>query len=257
MKTLKILALGLTLSFVTSLNAQKAEEIIDNYIENIGGHEAWSKINSMTITGVGRQQDVDYPFIATFMKDGRTIIDLDLQGTSFIVEAFDGENAWSMNFNTQKAEAFDSEASANYKNNAKDNMPDAFFNYKAKGYSIELIGKEEFEGTECFKIKLTKTPVLVDGKEEENIDMYFFDTENYVPIAVESIVKSGPAKGATSQTLMSDYQEIDGLYIPFSHIEKFNGQISLEMVYKEVELNNKVDENIFKMPVETIETKKD
>ena len=96
-----------------------------------------------------------------------------------------------------------------------------------------------------------------NGKEEENIDMYFFDTENYVPIAVESIVKSGPAKGATSQTLMSDYQEIDGLYIPFSHIEKFNGQISLEMVYKEVELNNKVDENIFKMPVETIETKKD
>ena len=257
MKPLKLLALGLTLSFATTFNAQNAKEIIDKYIENIGGYQAWTEINSMTVTGIGRQQSVDYPFIATFMKDGRTIIDVDLQGTSFIVEAFDGETAWNMNFNTQKAEALDSEASANYKNDAKDNMPDAFINYKAKGYDIELIGKEEFEGTECFKIKLTKTPVLVDGKEEDNIDVYYFDTENFVPIAIESVVKFGPAKGAISQTLISDYQEVDGLYIPFSQIEKFNGQISLEMVYKEVKLNSKVNLEIFKMPVVTPEVKKD
>ncbi len=256
MKILKLLALGLTLCFVSTLNAQTTEEIIDNYIENIGGQEAWSKINSMTVTGVGRQQGVDYPFVATFMKDGRTVINVDLQGTSFIVEAFDGENAWSMNFQTQKAEASDSEASSNYKNDAKDNIPDAFFNYKEKGYKVELVGKEDFEGTECFKIKLTKSPVLVDGKEEDNIDIYYFDTENFVPIAVESVVKSGPAKGATSQTLISDYQEVEGLYIAFSQIEKFNGQIGLEMVFEKVLFNAEVDENIFKMPVETIETKK-
>jgi len=251
MKTLKLLTLGLTLCFVSTLYAQTADEIIDNYIENIGGHEAWSKINSMTITGIGRQQGADYPFVATLMKDGRTLISVDIQGASFVVEAFDGVNAWNMNFQTQKAEALDSETSINYKNDAKDNIPDALFNYKEKGYKVELLGKEDFEGTECFKIKLTKTPVLVDGKQEDNIDVYFFDTENFVPIAIESVVKSGPAKGTTSQTLISDYQEVEGIYVAFSQIEKHNGQIGLETIIEKIVFNTELDEKIFKMPIET------
>ncbi len=256
MKTLKLLALGLTLCFVFTLNAQTAEEIIENYIENIGGQEAWSKIESMKVTGNGRQQGIDYPFVATYMKDGRRVVDINLQGNSFIVEAFDGENAWAMNFQTQKAEALDAETSLNNKNDAKDFIPDAFFNYKKKGYTVELLGKEAFEGTECFKIKLTKTPVLVDGKEEENIETYYFDTDNFVPIAMESIVKTGQAKGATAQILISDYQEVDGLYLAFSVIQKLNGQVGLEMTIKTIEFNTEVDDMIFNMPEEKTETEK-
>ena len=78
MKTLKLLVLGITFCFVPTLNAQTAEEIIEIYIENIGGQKAWSKIESMKVIGVGRQQDVDYPFVATYMKDGRRIVDVNL-----------------------------------------------------------------------------------------------------------------------------------------------------------------------------------
>ncbi|MBT8266925.1 MAG: outer membrane lipoprotein-sorting protein [Bacteroidia bacterium] len=250
MKTLKILSAIAVFFFALTMQAQTAEEIVDNFIETIGGTEAWSEVKSMKVIGVGRQQGVDYPFVATMMDDGRTVIDVDLQGTSFIVEAFDGESAWSMNFQTQKAEAFDSEFSLNYKNEAKDQLPSAFFNYKEKGYQIELVGKETWEGTEVYKIKLIKKPVMVDGKEEENIDMYFFDTENFVPIAMETIVKFGPAKGINATTVMSDYQEVDGLIMPFSVIEKLNGNVSLEMLYKTIEFNSKVDETIFSMPKE-------
>ena len=250
MKTLKFLSVLFIFCLALALPAQTAEEIVENYIENIGGQDAWSKIESMKVTGVGRQQGVDYPFVATIMKDGRTIIDVDLQGSSFIVEAYDGENAWAMNFQTQKAEAFDSETTHNYKNEAMDQMPDPFMGYKEKGYKLELVGTESFEGTECFKIKLIKKPVLVDGNEEENIDIYYFDTENFVPIASETVVKTGPAKGATAQTLISDYQEVDGLYLPFTIIEKFNGQVGLEMLYKTVEFNPELDESIFVMPKE-------
>ena len=250
MKTFRLLSLALLLCFTLTATAQTAEEIVETYIENIGGQDAWSKIESMKVTGVGLQQGVEYPFVATFMKDGRVVIDVNLQGSSFIVEAFDGENAWSMNFQTRKAEAFDSESSQNYKSEAKDNIPDAFFGYKTKGYKVELLGKESFDGTECFKVKLIKTPLLVDGKEEENVEIYYFDTENFVPIASESVIQSGPAKGATAQTLISDYQEVDGLYLAFSTINKFNGQVGLEMRIKTVEFNTEVDDSIFMMPEE-------
>jgi len=246
----------LTLVFVTVLSivafsdtfAQTAEEIVSTYIENIGGQEEWSKINSMKATGVGRQQGVDYPFTFTTTRDGKTLVNVDLQGREFTVEAFDGETQWAMNFQTQKPEALDSEASLNYKNRAKDNMPDAFMNYKEKGYEVELLGEKDFDGTPCYKIKLTKTPLLVDGVEEENIETYYFDKDNYVPIAMESVAKSGPSKGTTSTTLYTDYQEVDGLYMPFSVITQYNGQNVFEMVMKDVEFNVEVDESIFEMP---------
>ena len=249
MKTLKLFVM-LTFCITTSTYAQTAEEIVDTYIENIGGNDAWSKINSMEVKGIGKQQGVDYPFVATYLKDGRGVINVDIQGNSFIFEAFDGETAWAMNFQTQKAEAWDSEESYNYKIDAKDNIPDAFMDYKEKGYAIELLGKESWEGTECFKIKLTKTPLMVDGKKEDNVEFYFFDIENSVPIAMESAVMSGPAKGATAVSLFSDYQEVDGLYMPFTRIDKFNGQVGLEMIFKSVSFNTEVDESIFKMPKE-------
>lgn len=249
MKTLKLFVM-LTLCIATISHAQTAEEIISTYIENIGGHDGWSKINSMEVKGIGKQQGIEYPFVATYLKDGRGVINVDIQGQSFIVEAFDGDTAWAMNFQTQKPEAWDSEESHNYKIDAKDNLPDAFMDYKEKGYTIELVGKESWEGTECYKIKITKTPMLIDGNKEDNIEFYFFDTENFVPIAMEYEVKSGPAKGTKAVSLFSDYQEIDGLYMPFTRIDKFNGQVALEMIFKSVAFNSKIDESIFKMPKE-------
>ena len=256
MKTIK--HLGLVIIFLITLQSysQTAEEIVDTYIENIGGQEAWSKINSMRIKGNAKQQGIDYAFVATFMKDGRTLIDVDLQGSSFIVEAFDGETFWAMNFQTRKAEAADSEASKNYKIDAKDNVPDALVNYKEKGYSVELLGNESFDGTNCFKIKLTKTPLLVEGKQEDNVVFYYFDAESFVPIAQESTVKSGPGKGMIVQELISDYQEVDGLYIAFSNEQKFDGNTGLVMNITSVEFNVEIDESIFKMPEEeTVITK--
>ncbi len=250
MKSIKLLVAAVIICLATPTQSQTAEEIIDTYLENIGGYANWEKVESMRVIGVGRQGGVDYPFVATMMKDGRSIVDVDMQGTSYIFEAFDGETGWSSNFQTMQAEAFDSERSNNFKAEAKDQIPDAFFNYKEKGYSVELLGNEQFEGSEAFKIKLTKKPVLVDGNEEENIDIYYFDTENFVPIAYESVILSGEAKGLTVQYSMTDYQEVDGRYVPFTNIQKVNGNVVLEMIYNKVEFNIDVDESIFVMPKE-------
>ena len=91
--------------------------------------------------------------------------------------------------------------------------PDEIKDYKNKGYKVELVGEETFEGTEVYKIKLIKKPLLVDGKEVENIEMFYFDKENFVPIASEKTEVTGPGAGGVSQILISDYQEIDGVIL--------------------------------------------
>ena len=127
-------------------------------------------------------------------------------------------------------------------------FPDSFMDYKSKGYSAELIGKETFDGTETFKIKLTKEPKTIDGKKEDDITFYFFDTENYVPIAIQTMITQGPSKGMTMEITMSDYQEVEGLYFPFSQTQGIKDQPSLPLIIDSIELNPIIDEKEFKFP---------
>ena len=45
------------------LSAQTAESIIEKYMENTGGREAWSKITSMKSTGSVKAQGLDFPTV--------------------------------------------------------------------------------------------------------------------------------------------------------------------------------------------------
>ena len=83
-------------------------------------------------------------------------------------------------------------------------------------------GKEEYEGTEVYKLKL----IEADGDER----FYFFDSELFVPVAIRSVAQAGELKGQTIDNVTSDYQEVDGLMIPFSMKQKLNGQTMLEMI---------------------------
>ena len=129
--------------------------------------------------------------------------------------ASDGTTIWTTNFMTMKAEKADAETTANAKLSSAD-FPDALLDYKSKGYSVEYIGKETKEGTECYKVKLTKKPISVDGIKVDDVTYYFFDSENNLAIATETEIKEGPMKGEKSLSTMSDYQEVDGLYFPFA-----------------------------------------
>lgn len=241
-----LLAFALMFTFAS---AQTAEEIIENYVEATGGMDAWSALKGIKINAKANSPAGEIPITIINLKNGKQIVKIELQGIELVQLAFDGETAWAHNFMNMQAEKSDSETTENIKRFSKD-FPDEFFNYKEKGYTIELLENETFEGTECFKIKLTKTPTLVDGKEEENVSYYLFDTENFVPIVMEAEIKTGPAKGYISQTVFSDYQEVDGLYFAFSMTQGVKGQPGQAITFESIELNPEVDDSVFAFPEE-------
>ena len=159
-----------------------------------------------------------------------------------------------MLFRSMKAEKSTAEDTANFKLNTND-FPDSFVNYKEKGYTIELLGKETIDGAETFKIKLVKEPVTIDGNQEDDISFYFFDTENFVPIAIQTEIKSGQGKGMMSEVTMSDYQEVEGLYFPFSMTQGVKGQPGAPLTIESIELNPTVDAGAFAFPDEIGEKK--
>ena len=257
MKTVKTLFIALLVLVVSPMvTAQSADtatsitadEIIANYFENTGGVEAWNTINSIKSVGKADFGGQIFPFIQTIMKDGRMAIEIDLQGQTFVPQAFDGEKQWGTNFQSMKPEAADDETSTNYKRNEANEFPDPFLDYGKNGYSVELLGEETVEGTETFKIKLTKNPILVDGAEEEIFVIYYFDKENFVPILQESTIPSGPQKGTTVQTLFSDYQELGDIFYPYTIAIKYNGQLAQSINIETIEVNPEIDAALFTMP---------
>lgn len=234
--------------FTISANAQTADEIIAKYFENTGGLDKWKSIEGLKMIAKINQGGMEIPLEIIQLKDGRQTTNINLQGRLIKQGVFDGTTLWSDNFMTQKAEKSDAETTENFKLSLGD-FPDVFINYKAKGYSVELAGKETVEGTETFKLKLTKKPIKVDGQTTDDISFYFFDTENFVPLLVEAEVKSGPGKGMVSQIKFSDYQEVsNGVLMPFSLAQGAKGGPSSPIIVSAIEINPVIDAAVFKFP---------
>ncbi|WP_144665509.1 outer membrane lipoprotein-sorting protein [Dokdonia sp. Hel_I_53] len=248
MKTIKFMVVAMIFSFVATTQAQTAEEIIANYFENTGGLDAWNSLEALKFEGAVKVQGMELPMTMVQTKEGKQMTMAEFQGMKFYQGVFDGETMWNTNQMTMAAEKSDAETTANAKLEMND-FADPFLNYLDKGYTVELVGKETVEGTETYKIRLTKEPIMVDGKETPSVGTYYFDTENFVPIVVEQEVSSGPMKGMVSQTKLSDYQEVEGIYFPMSITAGAKGQPGgQEIMIKSIEINPEVTDDMFAFP---------
>ena len=247
MKKLNYLLLTTILLFFSlTINAQTADDIIENYIENTGGADNWAKVNSIKMNITVNQMGMEIP-IEQYLSSEKTYSKISIQGKEIKQGVFDGETLWSTNFMSMKAEKSDQEGIQIMKDELAE-FPDPFLNYKKNGFTAELIGSEVVDGSETFKIKLTKKPKAIDGKEVPNVSIYYFDTKNFVPIMMHEEVMSGPGKGMIMEAKMSDYQEVEGLYMPFSLSQGVKDQPGQPLTIKSIELNVKADESEFKFP---------
>ena len=252
MKKLQNLFIVTIISLLTiSLNAQSVEEIVENYLENTGGTENWENVKGVRMNASINQMGMEIPIEMVQLKD-KMYTKISIQGQEIKQGVFDGETLWSTNFMSMKAEKSDQEDVDNVKNELAE-FPDPFLNYKDKGFTVELMGTETVEGSDVFKIKLTKKPMVVDGEEVPNVSIYYFDSENFVPIMVHEEVMSGPGKGMIMESKMSDYQEVEGLYFPFSMTQGVKDQPGQPITIESIELNPSIDDSEFNFPESTEE----
>jgi hypothetical protein len=244
MKNIVLLFLLISLSLTGY--SQSVETIVSKYYEAIGGNR-WNDISSMKMTANVDQGGMKIPIEIVSMNDGRMYTEVSFMGNNIIVAAFDGQKSWSTNFMSMEAEEKPADDSENAKRASKE-FPNPLVKYKELGYTATLMGEEKIDGTSCFKIQLTKGTVLVDGKENPNIEYYYIDQENFVPLLMESEILDGELKGKTSQIKFSDYQEVNGVIVPFSSSQGIKGEESQVIQFDKIELNGEIDQNKFTFP---------
>ena len=249
MKLFKAITSAFLMTAALAAQAANVDEIINTYHENIGGADAWRKLKGIKFTGEASQGPMKFPIEVVQQADGKQYTKVEVQGKIIMQGVFDGEALWNTNFMTMKAEKAQTEETENKKLDMND-FPDSLLDYKSKGYTAELVGTETVDGADAYKVKLVKEPVKVEGKEVPNVSYYYFDTDAMIIVMVEEEIKAGPAKGQIMQVKMSDYQEVDGLYFPFSMMQGVKGAGEAPMTIKSVELNPTVDASVFAFPTE-------
>jgi outer membrane lipoprotein-sorting protein len=226
-----------------ALQAQDAEvpsvdEILATYFENTGGLEAWKKLNSMKMTGNMSMQGMDFPGTIYQKRPNMQRVEVNVQGKE-LIQAYDGQTAWWINpfMGSEDPQPMPAEMAEEM---TKDQFEDDFIDYAKKGHTVEYVGTEEVEGADCYVLKLTKA--------NGDVEQHFFDMEYMVPIMQRTTVSEGPMKGQASDTFLSDYQEVDGLMVPYFLETKIAGQSIQKITITSIELNNEVEDTMFSMP---------
>ena len=227
--------------------AQTADEIISNYLENSGGVEKWRSINSLETISEGSMNGVETHMTNYRLKDGRSFTMVKITGIE-VKTIFDGTNQWTTNYPTMKWKKSDVATTEKIKGTLGD-FPTPFLDYGSKGYRIELLGKAVVDGRECYKIKLLRNPLMINGKDEENTTQYFFDTREFLPVMTESQDGTGKEK-RTFQYKMSNYQEIDGILFPLTitSITTGQGQVFSQTIKNKIKVNPAISEDVFVVP---------
>jgi hypothetical protein len=235
MKTsLKFFLLALFLSVGSFTQAQSLDEIVAKHIEAIGGKENWAKLKALRTECTMKAQgtDINFTIVQVDKKCMRQDIALAGMVGYNIITTKDGWNYAPWQGHT-KAEAM----TADDVKNAQDELwlQDEFITYKELGKTIEYIGKDDVDGTECYKVKMTAK----DGKETT---FYIDPSSHYVIKQTEKMSSNGQVM--ESSTFFSDYKKLDeGIVYPMS----ISGEWG-EMTITKLEINPKVDESIFTVP---------
>ena len=240
----RITLICLALFSVVAIQAQEraempsVDEILANFFENTGGEEAWENLKTMKMNGNMSMQGMEFPGTIYMAHPNKQRVEVNIQGQE-LIQAYDGETAWWINpfMGGTDAQEMPAEMAEDM---TKEEFEDDFMNYEEKGHKVELVGMEEVEGAECYALKLTKE----NGDEKTT----FFDAEYFVPIMERSTVENGPMAGQVSETFMSDYQEVDGLMIPYFIETKMGGQTLQKISITNIELNVEMDEEMFAFP---------
>jgi hypothetical protein len=215
--------------------AQTADEVIAKHIDAIGGKDNWKKINSMKMEANVSAQGMEVPVLIYQVhnkasKQEYTV--MNMTGYSIITN----EAGW--NFNPFMGQTAPEPMTADELAAGQEGLDiqGELLDYASKGHKVEMLGKEDVDGTECYKLKLTRK----SGREST----YLIDPKTYyINRAVSKLKVNGQD---VEQTInMSNYQKLpEGIVIPYT---MENGQAPAPINIIKVEVNPKLDDAIFQV----------
>lgn len=238
LKTLTIALVAILFTGLTSYG-QTVNEVVDNYFKAIGGRDKVKSIKTMKITGKFFMGPMEIPVESSVKKPNKVYSTATAQGMTQRM-GFDGKDAWQFSpfMGDTVPHKMPEENSRDMKDQADIEGP--LMDYKEKGSTVELIGKEDIEGTPAYKVKILK--------KSGDLEYYFIDAESF--LLVKSVSKkSFQGKEVESETVYSDYRDVDGMKMAFSNESRQVGEeAGQKFIIDKVEVNVDMNDEMFLLP---------
>lgn len=219
----------------------KLESILAGHLEARGGLKKLNAIKTVKMTGkTVMGGGMEAPLSIAFKDPGKVRIEFTFQGMTGI-QAYDGNTGW---FVMPFMGKIDPEKMAPDQIDGIKDQADflgPLVNSEKKGHKIELVGKDEVEGSETFKLKVTK--------KNGDVEYHFLDAEYFLTIQKKG-KREFQGTEMDFQVSYSDFKEVDGLVFP--HATESGGMGS--MVIEKIEVNADIPDSQFTMPEAKKET---
>lgn len=216
------------------------DEVLESHYEAVGGAEAWGSVQAVRFEGtMSMGPGMEAPFKMTMKRPENIRLEFTFQGMTGI-QASDGSTAWMvMPFMGKKdpEKVPDEEAQAFSEQADFDGI---LVDYKDKGHTVELLGKEPIEGSEAYKLKVT----LKDGA----IRYIYLDADAFLEIRTEGKrkIRGSEVEGESS---IGDYKEVAGLMLPHAVESGAKGSPQKQKItIDQIEINVPIDDARFVMP---------
>lgn len=213
--------------------AQTTDEIVKKHIDAIGGKENWDKLKSIRMESTIKAEGAEVHVTVNQIDKKSKRQDISVMGmTGF--EIITTTNGWNY-FPWQGQTKAEAKTADDVKNSQDDlSIQDEFLTYKDLKKKLEYFGKDDVDGTECFKLKMTDE----NGKEVT----FYIDPTNYYVIKQTQKIKANGQEMENS-TSFSNYKKQDsGIVFPMSIAGNWG-----ESQITKLEINPTIDDSLFKV----------
>ncbi|HQR39618.1 MAG TPA: outer membrane lipoprotein-sorting protein [Blastocatellia bacterium] len=225
--------------FCVIASAQSADDIVNKHIAAVGGLDKIKAVNTLEMTGkatVG--PGLEAPFSMRLTRPGQMRMEITIQGKS-LVQATDGTTPWGINpfqgaTDPEKLSGEDADditEQADFDGNLVD--------YKAKGNTVELMGKEDFEGSEVYKLKVTK--------KNGDVSYEYLDATSYLELK-STTKRKHDGQEIEVESYPGNYKAVEGVMFPYSIENKIGGQTQFTLTLTSIVVNKPIDGSIYKFP---------
>jgi outer membrane lipoprotein-sorting protein len=239
---MKKLAVLLVVAAAPAAFAYTADELAVKNIEAKGGIDKLHALKTVRLSGRMRIQadTIELGYVTVVRQSGAVRYEASLQGLTQI-QAFNGSQAWQINpFQGRKdPEKLSVDDAKGLGEDAVD-FAGPLVDYKAKGYTLDYIGTEDIDGTDAYKLRVTRangdlTTVYLDPDYFLEIRTVNRRIEHGVPI--ETVIDYG------------DYEEVAGVFLPFYQESGPKGSSDRRKVqFDKAQANVEVGDDLFQFP---------
>ena len=228
-----------TAFLLPAAGAQTVDEIIAKNIQARGGIDKLKAVKTLRMTAKINQGGFRATIVQENQRPNKVRQEFIIQGMAE-VEAYDGKSAWQVSpFEGRKDPSLLSADDTKHLVEDAD-IDGQLVDYKNKDHRAELIGHDSVEGTDCYKSKLT----MANG----DARYYYIDTDSFLDLKVET---ERNIRGTVQygETLLGDYEQVNGVYYPFSVDSGQKGsQFHTRLTIEKVEVNVPLDATWFAIP---------